>query len=97
MSNLKRKTIFVALFLAFGNAFGSETVWCRNFNFGCPTQEEQNRKFQNCKMLSNQSYEEALVKAISDPSIWRLNGHTSAKEYAEWRRNFMLSLCMRNT
>jgi hypothetical protein len=92
-----KKTVFLILSLLLISAVNAETVWCRKFNLGCATPEEQNQKYLNCKMLSNQSYQEALTAALADSTVWRHSGQSSAQEYAEWRKNFMLSLCMRKT
>ena len=97
MNRTTRKAGFLLLCLAFGSAYGNETVWCRKFNLGCPTPAEESRKLSNCKMLSNQSYQEALSAALADSTVWRHSGQSSAQEYAEWRKNLMFTLCMRNT
>jgi hypothetical protein len=92
-----KKSAFLMLCLLLTSASASESVWCRKFNLGCPTPEEQKQKYLNCKMLSSQSYQEALTAALADSTVWRHSGQSSAQEYAEWRKNFMLSLCMRKT
>lgn len=92
-----KKAIFLTLWFLLSSTVNAETVWCRKFNLGCPTPEEQNQKYLNCKKLSNQTYQEALYTALADSTVWRHSGRSSAQEYAEWRKNFMFSLCMRNT
>jgi hypothetical protein len=92
-----KKTVFLILSFLLISAVNAETVWCQKFNLGCPTPEEQKKKYMNCKMLSSQSYQEALTAALADSTVWRHSGQSSAQEYAEWRKNFMLSLCIRKT
>jgi hypothetical protein len=92
-----KKLALLMLCFMLSSAFASESVWCRKFKLGCPTPEEEKQKYLNCKMLSNQSYQEALSAALADSAVWRHSGQSSAQEYAEWRKNFMISLCMRNS
>jgi hypothetical protein len=92
-----KRSAFLILCLLLTSVSASETVWCRKFKLGCPTAEEEKQKFLNCKMLSDQSYKEALSAALADSTVWRHNGQSSAQEYAEWRKNAMFSLCIRNT
>ena len=92
-----KKTIFIALYLLITSAFAAESVWCRKFNLGCQTPAEEKQKYLNCKMLSDQIYQDALAAALSDSTVWGYNGNRSAQDYAEWRKNFMYSRCMQNT
>lgn len=76
-------------------AVNAETVWCRKFNLGCPTPEEKSKKMANCQMLANQTYQSALKEAFADPSVWRLGGFSSAQDYAFFRKQNMLQVCLR--
>lgn len=83
------------LFFIFGSAnVFAETVWCKTFNLGCATKEEKANKAANCQRLANEVYQDAIVDALGDPSIWQLAGYRNAQEYAAARYRQMLYQCM---
>lgn len=89
-----KKLIFCSVFSVSLPA-SAQTLWCDVFKLGCPSADRNTLIVENCKMLSNESYKEALSQALADPSVWRLSGHTSAQDYASWRKDFMFQTCLR--
>jgi len=92
---LKYLITLLLLFTSFTSF--SETVWCRKFNVGCPTPEENAKKMANCQMLANQTYQTAISEAFADPLVWKLGGYESAQDYANVRKKNMMSICMTKT
>ena len=82
-------------FYGFNNAF-AETIWCKNFGLGCKTEKEKNKDLVRCERLSKSTYKSAFNKALSDPSIWQLDGYESAQDYANKRMIGMYSICIKN-
>jgi hypothetical protein len=91
------KYVFAIACLLASFASISETVWCRKFNVGCPTPEENAKKMSNCQMLANQTYQNAISEAFTNPQVWKLGGFESAQDYASARKKSMLSICMTKT
>jgi hypothetical protein len=91
------KYVFALACLLASFASISETVWCRKFNVGCPTPEENAKKMANCQMLANQTYQNAISEAFANPQVWKFGGYDSAQDYATVRKNNMLQICMKKT
>jgi len=72
----------VALVVALPHSVLAETIWCKQFKLGCTTPQERASALQFCRAHANESYQEALAKAIADPWVWKLDGYDSAQDYA---------------
>lgn len=86
----------IASLTLFALPTSAETVWCRNFNLGCPTEKELEKKRRNCYNLALEVRRSSFIEAISDPSVWKLGGYISAEDYAEARMRNMLFTCNKN-
>jgi hypothetical protein len=49
--------------------------------------------YTRCYQFANSLYQERLLEALGDPSLWRLAGYESAEAYAEASRRFALARC----
>ncbi len=96
MRTFRRALLAIFLVFAVGN-LGAETVWCRKFNLGCPTEEERSKAIQNCYRLAAQSRQSAYDEVSKDPNAWRLAGARSIEDYATMRQNVMMQICLKNS
>lgn len=94
---VKRILITVALFTLMHQSACAESVWCRNLGLGCPTEADRAKAMQNCQILANEMYEEALKAALLDPRLWMFGGYSSAQDYAAGSKLLMLTRCIKST
>jgi hypothetical protein len=95
-----QKIFLITLLMSFASTASSETIWCKAMKLGCLTSSEKEKLFeketQNCVMLANSSYREGLNKALADDTVWQFSGNKSAQDYAQMRKNLMMSICMKS-
>jgi hypothetical protein len=93
------KSIFLISLILFIQAATPETIWCKTINLGCLKNTEKEKifekEFHNCEILASSSYRKGLIEALSDDTVWKFAGNTSAQDYAKMHENFMMSLCMK--
>jgi hypothetical protein len=46
-----------------------------------------------CESAAQSVYQERLTEAISDPTVWQVNGNSSAQEYAKRSAAVVRSFC----
>lgn len=46
-----------------------------------------------CNSAAESVYQERLIEAISDPTVWQVNGNSSAQEYAKRSAAVVRSFC----
>ena len=80
--------------LSISNFLHAETIWCKAFKAGCVTEEQKIRHQQYCEQRGNQSYAEALNRAIADPALWQSAGMRSAQDYAMMARRNGIATCL---
>ncbi len=73
----------------------AKTILCSYLEVGCQTAEEKQYAIENCHALANETYQEALAEAFTDPTVWQFSGEESAQAYAKMRHRFMLALCLK--
>lgn len=76
----------------------AETIWCKAFSLGCPTQASEAKKLEKeyvfCQKRANRSYVEGLQEATADPTIPAKQGLSSAIDYAKFRERLTMGICM---
>jgi hypothetical protein len=72
----------------------AKTVWCKNFNLGCPTQEQVEKAIKYCLSYAENSFYDAVDEAIADPTVWQYAGEDSVKDYAEMIAEISMQTCL---
>lgn len=91
---IKRLTLMVGM-LFISNALYAETIWCKTFKAGCVTEEQKLKQAQRCEQRGNESYVEALNRALADPTLWQFAGMRNAQDYAQMNRRGAVDICFK--
>lgn len=82
-----------AFFMCLSQLAVAESIWCKTLGVGCYTLQDKVEAKERCRLRGVESYQEALAKALADPSIWGLDGADSATDYARMRESLTVQIC----